>query len=73
MVVTDENHSKRRQNNEGTNNESPWDSSHAMQPLLALGKAAENDSISRQLREMVHLRASQINGCSARSTCTRRC
>jgi AhpD family alkylhydroperoxidase len=37
---------------------------NAMQPLLALGKAAENDSISRQLREMVHLRASQINGCS---------
>src|SRR6201995_1630319 len=36
----------------------------AMQALQALGKASENDSISPQLREMVHLRASQINGCS---------
>ena len=36
----------------------------AMQALLALGKASENHSISPQLREMVHLRASQINGCS---------
>lgn len=36
----------------------------AMQALLALGKASENDSISLQLREIVHLRASQINGCS---------
>jgi AhpD family alkylhydroperoxidase len=36
----------------------------AMQALLTLGKASENDGISRQLREMVGLRASQINGCS---------
>jgi AhpD family alkylhydroperoxidase len=36
----------------------------AMQALLTLGKAVESDSISTQLREMVHLRASQINGCS---------
>ncbi len=36
----------------------------AMQAMQALGKASEHDSISPQLREMVHLRASQINGCS---------
>ena len=36
----------------------------AMQSLLTLAKATESDSISPQLREMVHLRASQINGCS---------
>ncbi len=36
----------------------------AMQALLALAKASETDRISPQLREMVHLRASQINGCS---------
>jgi AhpD family alkylhydroperoxidase len=36
----------------------------AMQALQALGKATENDHISPQLREMIHLRASQINGCS---------
>jgi len=36
----------------------------AMQALLALSKAAESVSISPQLREMIHLRASQINGCS---------
>jgi AhpD family alkylhydroperoxidase len=36
----------------------------AMQALQALGKASENKNISPQLREMVHLRASQINGCS---------
>lgn len=36
----------------------------AMQALLALSKTTESDSISPQLREMVHLRASQINGCS---------
>jgi AhpD family alkylhydroperoxidase len=36
----------------------------AMQAMQALGKASENQSISPQLREMVHLRASQINGCS---------
>lgn len=36
----------------------------AMQALLTLAKATECESISTQLREMVHLRASQINGCS---------
>lgn len=36
----------------------------AMQALQLLGKASENARISPQLREMVHLRASQINGCS---------
>lgn len=36
----------------------------AMQALQSLGKATESESISPQLREMVHLRASQINGCS---------
>jgi AhpD family alkylhydroperoxidase len=37
---------------------------NALQALLALGKTSENEKISPQLREMVHLRASQINGCS---------
>ncbi|HEX6893996.1 MAG TPA: carboxymuconolactone decarboxylase family protein [Bryobacteraceae bacterium] len=36
----------------------------AMQALQLLGNASENTRISPQLREMVHLRASQINGCS---------
>ena len=36
----------------------------AMQALLALSKATESGNISPQLRELVHLRASQINGCS---------
>ena len=36
----------------------------AMQALQSIAKATESNSISPQLREMVHLRASQINGCS---------
>jgi AhpD family alkylhydroperoxidase len=36
----------------------------AMQAMQVFAKASENKSISPQLREMVHLRASQINGCS---------
>jgi AhpD family alkylhydroperoxidase len=36
----------------------------AMQALLTLAKATESDSISPQLRELIHLRASQINSCS---------
>jgi AhpD family alkylhydroperoxidase len=36
----------------------------AMQALQDLSKASENDHVSPQLREMIHLRASQINGCS---------
>ena len=35
----------------------------ALHALQALGKASEHASISAQLREMVNLRASQINGC----------
>ena len=37
----------------------------AMEALLALAKASENDIISARLRQMLALRASQINGCSA--------
>jgi len=36
----------------------------AMQALMALAKASQHEGISPQLREMVCLRASQINGCS---------
>lgn len=36
----------------------------AMQALQALGKAAEKGGVSRQTLELVHLRVSQINGCS---------
>jgi AhpD family alkylhydroperoxidase len=35
-----------------------------MQALMAFGKASENRNISPRLREMLCLRASQINGCS---------
>ena len=36
----------------------------AMQALLALSKAANHADVPPQLHAMVHLRASQINGCS---------
>lgn len=36
----------------------------ALQALQALHKAAENDDLPHVTRELVHLRASQINGCS---------
>jgi len=37
---------------------------HAMQALLALGKASETGGVPKQTINLVHLRASQINGCS---------
>jgi AhpD family alkylhydroperoxidase len=36
----------------------------AMQALQALGKAVEKSSVPKETLELVHLRASQINGCS---------
>lgn len=36
----------------------------AMQALSALNKATETDGLSHVTRKLVHLRASQINGCS---------
>jgi AhpD family alkylhydroperoxidase len=36
----------------------------AMQALQALGKAVHNGDVPRKTIELVHLRASQINGCS---------
>lgn len=36
----------------------------AMPAMMALGKAIEKSGLPLQLRELVHLRASQINGCS---------
>jgi AhpD family alkylhydroperoxidase len=36
----------------------------AMQALHALGKATEKDGVPARTRELCHLRASQINGCS---------
>lgn len=36
----------------------------AMQALMAIGKAAEHANIPQRTLELVHLRASQINGCS---------
>lgn len=36
----------------------------AMQALQALGKATRSCGVSEQLLELLHLRASQINGCS---------
>jgi AhpD family alkylhydroperoxidase len=36
----------------------------AMKALLALDKATENDAVPYVTRKLVHLRASQINGCS---------
>ena len=36
----------------------------AMQAIMALGKAAEASGVSKTTLALVHLRASQINGCS---------
>lgn len=36
----------------------------AMQPLLALAKAAEQGGVPKRTLDLVHLRVSQINGCS---------
>ena len=36
----------------------------AMRALLALGNSAQNGSVPRKTIDLVHLRASQINGCS---------
>ncbi|HET7233053.1 MAG TPA: carboxymuconolactone decarboxylase family protein [Longimicrobium sp.] len=36
----------------------------ALQAVLALGEAVKTAGIARKTRTMVHLRASQINGCS---------
>ncbi|MFG1781964.1 carboxymuconolactone decarboxylase family protein [Rhodococcus oryzae] len=36
----------------------------AMEALLALGKASEKGTVPKTTHELVHLRASQINGCS---------
>lgn len=36
----------------------------AMQALMALGKSTERDDLPSVTRALVHLRASQINGCS---------
>lgn len=36
----------------------------AMQPIQALIKAAHSQGVNEELLEMVHLRVSQINGCS---------
>jgi AhpD family alkylhydroperoxidase len=36
----------------------------AMQALMALGKASQNGSVPQQTIDLMHLRASQINGCS---------
>ena len=36
----------------------------AMKAILALNKSAEPDSLPLATRKLVHLRASQINGCS---------
>lgn len=35
----------------------------AMRALLALGKSAQNGSVPQKTIDLVHLRASQINGC----------
>ncbi|GGL33226.1 alkyl hydroperoxide reductase AhpD [Planomonospora parontospora subsp. antibiotica] len=36
----------------------------AMQPIQALAKAAHSQGVPEELLEMLHLRVSQINGCS---------
>lgn len=36
----------------------------AMQPIMALSKAAHSQGVPEELLELVHLRVSQINGCS---------
>jgi len=37
----------------------------AMKPILALNKAIKQGGVPEELLELVHLRVSQINGCSA--------
>ncbi len=37
----------------------------AMKPIMELMKAAQSQGLPEELMEMVHLRVSQINGCSA--------
>jgi AhpD family alkylhydroperoxidase len=37
----------------------------AMQPILALSKAAKKGGVPEATLELVHLRVSQVNGCSA--------
>jgi AhpD family alkylhydroperoxidase len=37
----------------------------AMQPILQIFKAAHSAGVDHQILELVHLRVSQINGCSA--------
>ena len=36
----------------------------AIKAILAVSKAAKNDTVPETTVELVHLRASQINGCS---------
>ncbi len=36
----------------------------AMQALMALGKAIKKDNVSQRTLDLIHLRSSQINGCS---------
>lgn len=36
----------------------------AMQAMIALGKSTKESGLSEQLYELIHLRASQINGCA---------
>lgn len=37
----------------------------AMQPIQQIAKVAHSSGVDRQILELVHLRVSQINGCSA--------
>ena len=39
--------------------------SDAMQPIQQIAKVAHSSGVDRQILELVHLRVSQINGCSA--------
>lgn len=42
------------------------DATQALRALLALGKAANKGGVPSRTLDLVHLRASQINGCSVR-------
>jgi alkylhydroperoxidase family enzyme len=53
----------RRSNHASTNEEPAMIVPGAMQALLALDKASANDDVPYVTRKLVHLRASQINGC----------
>jgi AhpD family alkylhydroperoxidase len=64
MVVIDKSPCKERKTMQARMNNPAMILPQAMQALLALSEATENARISPQLREMIHLRASQINGCS---------